>query len=319
MLLRMQTAISDFVLCFSQVILLYVLFHDLERENVIRNSLAYIISVILSSCYAMLFRNASQLKTLIGSETVAYWGSSLSRFRGLFRDPNYYMTTVLIALALLIVLCLNRHITKLQFIILTPFLVVFGTLSYSKTFIIVLAVCVLLFLALLIKKKYYLPAFGSLLAIGLGGAVLANTLFAVTIYRITSSDSLYDLTTGRSALLLEYFEEITRSVQILFFGEGLSAEVLTRGTHNLYLEIVFYMGLVGLIFMLLYFGSCVRMVLRRFECEDRNPNGVLKYTVLIVFVLLFCSLQGLTFAITYVMLFLSVSAIIIRPKEGMGQ
>lgn len=67
--------------------------------------------------------------------------------------------------------------------------------------------------------------------------------------------------------------------------------------------------------MIAYFVSFLRMITFRFGADSKNINGVFRYAVLIIFLVLFCTLQGMTFVITYVMLYLSILATVITPKE----
>ena len=287
MLFRMQGEANTFVLCVSQMIMMFVLLSNQRQEGIVYCIKGFCLSVIVSSIYALVFRNASQINRLLGNEVEAYWKSSFTRFRGLFRDP-----------------ALGAGI-----------LTVFGALTYSKTFLIVLAVFAMLFVAMLFSRKRYILGILSVFIFVIVGVILSRTVLAVTIYRFTSTDNLYELTTGRSELIAEYLHEITKSAGTLFFGKGLSAEILGRGTHNLYLEIVYYYGLVGLGIMIAYIVSLIRLTIRRFEDSIGKRNGILKYAVLLIFLLLFSTLQGLRFSITYVILYLSILATIIVPKK----
>lgn len=308
MLIRMGTEINNFVLCFSQFLLLYILLSTQKRPGIIPSILAFCGSIIVSSIYALIFRESTSIRSLLGDEVFAYWGSSLTRFQGLFRDPNYYMTMLLISIALMAVLFMNRYISYKVLLGSMGVLVFFGALTYSKTFIMVLAVFVIFFIFKIFREKHYLLGFGSIFFILIAAAILFNTLFSVTLYRIESANNLYDLTTGRSELIVEYFNEITKSASSLFFGSGLSADILTRGTHNLFLEVIYYFGLTGLFLMVLYFISLFHLLSNKFEQREKSSKNFFNYVVLIVFLLLFCSLQGLIFVITYVMLYLAILA-----------
>lgn len=318
MLLRMQTAVNTFVLCFSQLILMYVLICNQKKQGIVKCIKAFCASVLISSVYAMVFRNSSQIRSLLGEEIEAYWRSSFTRFQGLFRDPNYYMTMVAIAIALLAVLYLNKYLTQKVFLAGTGCLLFFGSLTYSKTFLIVLMFSAALFVAMLFYRKRYFFGIGCILLILAAAVILSRTIFSVTIYRITSTNNLYDLTTGRSQLLVEYLHEITKDAGRFFFGAGLSADILERGTHNLFLEIIYYLGIVGFGIMTAYVLSLIRLTRQRFGEEKVKRNGVLRYAVLLVFLLLFSTLQGLIFAITYVMLYLSILVTVIPPSEEKG-
>lgn len=313
MLFRMQGEVNTFVLCFSQLILMFVLLSNQEKQSIIKCIKAFSASVILSSLYGFIFRNTFQIKSLLGDEIEAYWQSSFTRFRGLFRDPNYYMTMVTIGIALLAILYLNRYLEQKMFFAGTGILLFFGALTYSKTFLIVLVILAGLFIVMLFSRKRYLLGIVCFFVILTAGMMLSKTLFSVTIYRITSTNNLYDLTTGRSELLVEYLHQITRNAGTLFFGAGLSADILERGTHNLFLEIIYYYGLVGFGLMAAYIFSLIRLVRQRFGNTATGRNGLLRYAVLLIFLLLFSTLQGLIFSITYVMLYLSVLATVVVP------
>lgn len=315
MLLRMQMELNTLVLCFSQLLLLYVLIAGQEKGGMALSALAFCGGMIASSFYALAFRGSWQLENLLGEEFAAYWGSSLTRFQGLFRDPNYYMAMVAFAIALLVFLYLNKYVSGGLFVAGLGCLILFGALTCSKTFVVFLAAYAVAVVIMLFGRKRFVLGVGSLMLFAVMAALLSDTLLSVTMYRIESADNLYDLTTGRSDLAASYIEEIAKSIDSLLFGAGLSAEILRRGTHNLFLEIVFYFGLVGLLLEVAYVIALLRMAKCRFMDHDGGSSGVFRYAVLAVFVLLFCTLQGMTFVITYVMLYLSIMATVI-PRRG---
>ena len=315
MLFRMQGEVNTYVLCVSQLILMFVLLSNQKKQGIICCVKGFCSSVIASSLYALIFRNTSQINSLLGNEIEAYWKSSFTRFRGLFRDPNYYMTMVAVAIALLAVLYLNQYFSQKVFYLELGILLFFGALTYSKTFLIVLVIFSILFVAMLFSRKKYILGILSFLVIFIVGIILSKTILAVTIYRISSTNNLYDLTTGRSELIVEYLHEITKTAGRLFFGAGLSADILGRGTHNLFLEIVYYYGLVGLGIMVAYIISLIRLVDQRFDIGTGKKAGIFRYTILLIFILLFSTLQGLIFSITYVLLYLSILATIITPQN----
>lgn len=104
------------------------------------------------------------------------------------------------------------------------------------------------------------------------GAPSFKTLFATTLYRITNASSVNELTTGRLAILDEYLREISSSPGIMLWGKGLSAHLLKKGTHNLFLEIQYYLGLFGLILFLLYFGILIIRIYKNTQQVTQNQN-----------------------------------------------
>ena len=316
MLFRMQGEINTFMLSISQLVLLFVLLSNQKKEGIVDCAKWFCFSVIISSLYALLFRETSQINFLLGNEIEAYWKSSFTRFRGLFRDPNYYMTMVAVAIALLAILCLNQYLSRKKFVLGVGVLIVFGALTYSKTFLIVLVIFSILFVVMLFFRKRYILGLVSSFLFLIIGFVLSETILSVTVYRIISTNNVYDLTTGRSELIVEYLHEITKSADQLFFGAGLSADILGRGTHNLFLEIIYYYGLVGFGLMTVYIISLIWLADKRFHNATGKKADMFRYAVLLIFILLFSTLQGLIFSITYVLLYLSILAAMITPQKN---
>ncbi len=153
MLLRMQTSVNTFVLIFSEFLLMYVLFNSQKSEWIVPCIKGFCASILLASIYAYVFRYSSQLIALLGSEGSAYWGSSLTRFQGPFRDPNYYMSMVAVAIALIVMLFLSGHTSLPACLVSVACLVYFGAITYSKTFLIVLALAVVMFVIILFFQR----------------------------------------------------------------------------------------------------------------------------------------------------------------------
>lgn len=312
-MLRMQSSLSDFVLCFSQLLIIYLLISFLDEETIVLDIELFVINVGVSSIYALLFRNSSAISRLIGTEVAAYFGSSLTRFQGLFRDPNYYMSLVIMAIVLLTLLYFKKYISKYLFLLGIGCMFLFGALTYSKTFLFLLCLYWLLCLFYLIRgKRYMLAATFTTVTVFLA-LLLSNTLFATTLYRITSASSVGELTTGRTTLLGTYWNEIMSSPGIILFGEGMSARLLEKGTHNLFLEIQYYIGLIGLILFVSYFGALVIWMRKKYTMGSAATR-LFNYSSLIVFIALFCSLQGMFSISVYALLYLAVISIGIPQK-----
>ncbi len=313
---RMETDISGFVICFGQILLIYVLMQKMNEKHAIAVSKAFITGVLLSSVYAFIFRNTYQILSYIRSESVAYWGSELGRFRGLFEDPNYYMTTISVALALIIKFRICGVIKSTQFMLLAVALSFFGMLSYSKTFFIVFVVLVLSFIALLFIRKKYLAGVVSIVVCAAAFVILLNiesSPLAVILYRIAQGSDLSDFTTGRSDIFIRYVKAIFESPLNCIFGGGFDNPILGKATHNLFLEIVYYTGIIGFFLYGFYFIALVLTASRK--REQKGQGFLLKYLVLIVCCILFLSLHGMLTEIPYVFFFLAISSILITNKN----
>ena len=320
LLTRMQMDINNFVLCFGQMFVLCVLLPKQDEASVERSVKTFLTSLIISSVYALLLRNTYQLQALIGAESYAIWGTGIMRFRGLFEDPNYYMTLLIIGLALLIKLRECGMVNKSRFLLQGVALSVFGVLTYSKTFFLVFV---------LLGGTYVVWQFWSRKLIsGLGMTVIAvialcvmifweKSPFAVVLQRLLVSNNISDLTTGRTEVYLSYWKEITENLQSFFFGKGLAAEGLRKDPHNIYLETMYYTGAVGLSLIAGIYCSLVREMKQQAP-RVREQHFIERNVVLFMFLLLFFSLHGIFQIVVYGELFLAMLSLMIikKPEEA---
>ena len=84
----------------------------LDEQTIVLNLELFVLGVSVSSVYALIFRSSPAIVKIIGKEVPAYFGSDLTRFHGLFRDPNYYMSLVIMSIVLLTLLNLKKYILK---------------------------------------------------------------------------------------------------------------------------------------------------------------------------------------------------------------
>lgn len=316
LLARMQLDVANFLLCFGQLFLFFVILPRQDGNSAIRAAKLFCISVVLSSAYALVLRDTWQLQRIIGSESIAVWGTGITRFRGLFEDPNYYMTMLVVALGLLLKLRDSRHITLLTFWLLAAPTAAFGILTYSKTFLLA---------AVLMAGGYILWQFGSRKLIwGCVLTVLAVTgltvlllwegsPLAVVLTRLNSANTIDELTTGRTAVYAEYLEIICGDPMSFFFGQGLAAEGLVKDPHNLYIEISYYIGSVGLVLYFGFYTAVARSMLRSARCSaDRNFFG--RNIVLFLVLVLFFTLHGMFQLITMGNFLMAFLAMLITKK-----
>ena len=129
----------------------------------------------------------------------------------------------------------------------------FGLSTKSKCFLIVCCFIILyLFFMLIMKFKlksimFIVPAILLLFVLSL---IFDGTIDATIkrfMVKVDGELSLSALTSGRSHLWTMYFNEITSSIKKLLLGVGLFSKRLYRiGPHNLFIHLVYRMGLVGI-------------------------------------------------------------------------
>lgn len=315
--LRMQMDINDFVLCFGQMFVLGVLVPEQDEKSAERAIKAFCWSLILSSCYAYVLRNTGPLRVVTGTADGNMWGTNVTRFCGLFSDPNYYSTFLIVAIALLLKLRDGGRIRSLWFIAGVLVLTAFGILTYSKMFFLMLVMLMLVYVVWQYwNKKVFRGVFLTAAAI-LALVVLLtmeNSPFAVVLDRLTSARTLKELTTSRSSVLAVYIREITKSIPAFLFGKGLAADALYRDPHNLYVEIAYYVGVVGLILILSLYISITAYMVRRTRDFPRQ-NFIAKYLVLVSILGMYLSLQGMFMLYLYAVLFLGYLSVLLPPKS----
>lgn len=316
---RMQLDIADFMLCFGQLALLCVLLPEQDAASAERTVKLFCASLLLTSLYALVFRQTWQLQAIRGTESVAIWGTSIMRFQGLFPDPNYYMTMLVTAMALLLKLKDCGRIRNLHFGLLELAMMIFGILTYSKTFFLCIVLLLGICLVWLFRNgRYVWGGLLTVLTLFLGASVLGavDSPFAVVLARLTSASSLDELTTGRTEVFAAYWDAIVDTPWSFLFGRGFQAVGLSKDPHNLYLEIAYYLGAVGLMLILAFYIAMVQVAKNKVR-HGQKQNMIAKYVVLLMVMVLYFTLHGMFVPASYMAFFLAFLSILIPKKQAM--
>lgn len=312
---RMQMVVNSFVLCAGQIFILYVLLPRQDAESAERTTKAFCWSVIFTSGYAMVFRNAPQLVAIRGAEDVAIWGTSIMRFSGLIKDPNYYMTMLITGMTALCKMKEAGKIGALWFWVQILTMAVFGILTYSKTFFLMAIFVGGTYIVWQFWNKKVFKGMGfTILGIAAGAYLLLseNSPIAVVLERLTSGRSLSAITTGRSDLYIRYWSVVTENIGNILFGMGMNAPLLGKGTHMLYLEIIYYVGMLGLILILGFFIG-LALDLQKGNPAVKRQSLIAKYAVVALTAIQYLSLQGMFQVLTYGVFFVAFLTIQITP------
>lgn len=316
LVMRMQLDVKRFALSIGSILAMYAVLPRQDSQSASRAAKMFCLGQIVSSVYALVLRNTWQLQRLRGSEEEAIWGTGIKRFMGLMSDPNYYMAAIIIALGLLIRLRESRRITGGQFWLMGVPLLLFGLLSYSKTFLLVFA---------MIAVAYVIWQFGS-------GKILRGTLLAtvaiaaaavlltaewspvgVILERLLGQKDINSMTTGRWDIYLAYLEAITENAGTFFLGRGMAADRLIKEPHNLYLEILYHFGVVGFALFGGFFLTLMRTLARKDNAGGRT--FLLKYLTPGAALALFMTLNGIFQAYVYGDLFAALLAIMVNEQK----
>lgn len=314
--LRMQLDINAMVLCFGQMFTLCVLLPEQDADSAERAVKAFCLNLLISAVYAYTLRNTSAIRQITGAEAVAIWGSSIKRFKGLFEDPNYYMTLLTVGIALVLKLKDSGRIGNRYFICMLGGMTLFGILTYSKTFFLMFILLVGIYVVWQFwNRKVFRGMFLTIAAVVAMILIftMENSPFAVVLERFRGGKTISDFTTNRSDIYLLYIREITRSLGVFFFGKGLAADGLSFDPHNVYLEITYYIGIIGLILFVAFYASMVGVAERKTRHAPRQ-NVIAKYEVLLIVLVLFFTLHGMFEPVLYTNMLAAYLSILLTKK-----
>lgn len=314
--LRMQLEISKMILIFGQLFLLYVLLPQQNSQSAERSAKAFCISLFVSSIYALAFRNTGAMIALRGREVPAFWGSSFMRFQGLFEDPNYYMMMLLTGIALLLKLRDSRRMKRGAFLIMCIGMILLGVLTYSKTFLLVFIILVGIYILWQYRNRKSLFATMIVVMIAIVAAIMLLSSFSpisVIMTRFLNASSISELTTGRTDVFTRYWDAITRNMGTFIFGGGFAAPRLGKDTHNLYLEILYHIGALGLLLLAGFYGSMVHAAQQTIT-DSPEQNIFAKYAVILTVLAVFFSLHGMFSIMMYGVFYLAFLSILLTKN-----
>ena len=239
--------------------------------------LYFIAGVILASLTYYLdsgFFRISRYKYEVG---IYYAGMSeeeanLRRFAGLYNDPNYYSVNVIISMCLGIFLLHRRKIPMPLFALIMALCFYFVKETYSKSSFLMLAIPILAFLYSNKLCNRKILQFFSIAGISLVVIYLfltdGGSAFGVIFKRLSTSGSdLNSLTTGRLKLWTNYLNDLWPHPMAVLFGRGINAPLVNGvGTHNVYVQMLWNLGLVGS-------GILMGILLQIFHTAPRRAKG----------------------------------------------
>lgn len=266
--------------------------------------LSYIGGIIVSS-----FVKLSGVFTNINSyvDTVAvgqYSFDDIIRFAGLYNDPNYYAVNVIIAMCLVIVMFHCKKMSTLYATVTLSILVLFVGLTSSKSALFMLALPMILLLYSNSKNRRHFIQLVFIVVVIIGAVLIIAgriTIFDIVFERLSQADDIESLTTGRSRIWKEYLSYFAEHAELLIFGRGLGAGLINRSaSHNTYIDILYYLGIVGGALMLGMLGSIAK------QREGNNDKCFLNSSVALCITIMYAFLGQLFYFDLIFQLYLAI-------------
>lgn len=192
------------------------------------------------------------------------------RRSGYMGDPNFYSCHITTALSGILVLMLNNDNRKKYFVLvpMACLLLYCGLTSVSKSFLLVSACLLLLWVADLLFQKGKASVKVTLIVTLLiaGAFLLSSTIFTdlldTMFSRFGQDSNLSDFTTGRTEVWAQYVRAMFEDARLLLFGQGFSDTIIgEKPTHNTLLASVFQFGLIGTLLITLWMVYFVQALL----------------------------------------------------------
>lgn len=268
-------------LCFLAMLLLYPCL--VERREALPSFwdltvffAAGIISAALTAQFTAGYGNISHFITV-------YSIRNITRLSGFYGDPNFYSAHVTACLAGIgLLLCREpRRLRQLLLALLALVLLYCGLLSASKSFVLVMACLMLVWIPMLMERRTrgstrVRVLLGLLCAVAI---VLSSSAFQELLRmmddRFSNAVNVSNLTTGRTELWLRYLRELAHNAGLTLLGQGYSNVHLGgRASHNTLIQGVYQFGLVGLPLLVAWFCGLLR--------RERQTGPVARAAVLLL-------------------------------------
>lgn len=242
---------------------------DIKLDNIL---IWYSLGIITAAVIALFADNIPNLSMYTRPDHMMVYG--VNRFTGLYRNPNYYTYDISVSISAMLMLLAMRKRFSFLYVLITLALLGVGAMSISLSFIISILIAFALFLLHTINSRRGLYVAGAFSSSALIALILIwqsgpmNALWTrITALDIANSN-MSSLTTNRTDIWQSFSQALLNDVEVLLAGAGLHAT--SSSAHNLYLEIVYYFGLLGAILFIVWFVSVFRKAVKKRHIKKSN-------------------------------------------------
>lgn len=255
MMIQLVGCNLNIIIFIKQASILFLIYGGLLNKLDVSKVIKYFsLGILSSSIIAQLVDYIPELALYLKEIKVYEFSTDALRFTGLYSDPNFYSSVVILSLIGILTFVYKSKLGK-SWLIIAVFLAIFGLQTVSKSFFLMLAVILVLILAVCIQNKSYNILFPIILCfIAFLGLCLADVIniFDNVLARLSTGD----ISTGRDDIWVEYLRGIVSNPIKLTFGYGIGAELMNgKAAHNTYIDFIYYYGVLGSILWVCFFNS----------------------------------------------------------------
>lgn len=214
-------------------------------------------------------------------------GTDITRSCGLFDDPNYCTLAVTATIAVLLVLYYKKKTTVL-FWPRCVLLIMFGMLTYSKSFMLVMIAIVAFAVIFIFPKRSKIVMIAVLASLSIFAYFAINGQIE-SVNRIMERFERLELTSGRKDNSAVYIDYLRSNLKVFLVGDGITFTTIPtydNNVHNLPLELLQRIGLIGSVFLLVTIACALPRINTR--------KQLVGYFPLICVAVQYLALAGLT-------------------------
>ncbi|MBC3888872.1 hypothetical protein GH810_11160 [Acetobacterium paludosum] len=250
-------------------VLAILVMNDEKEINIRKVIMFFVMGIIFASLLGYFNNYIPGLSQYLNESSIKLDNNQvISRFSGIQNNPNFYTMDLTIAISSLLYM-LSVKQSKWYDYILIMILLGFGILSLSLSFVITMLIIFSLYLIYkLTKTTWNINAIikgiiGVSLVIFLVIQISNIPYLDIIMQRLgidsATGKNLSQITTGRSDIWAQYLSFYFSDLRRIFFGVGLSIEQYNlEQSHNYYLELFVYLGIIGSIIYLNLLNSVFR-------------------------------------------------------------
>lgn len=268
--------IYSFIKLLANILFVYIAVKLKIKNDAKMVYIYYILGVVVSSLVAAL-NISPNIVDYIALKTTMIGSNRVSRFAGMYGDPNYYSINVIISLCLVVVLNHKKQLSNVPSICLAAILLVFAGMTMSKSAFLMLFLPAMLLLYAKFKRKSFFTSLCLLVAcIAVVITIFfgENEAFEIIRYRFNQANDLNSFTTGRTEIWQKYIAFLADNPRTLLLGQGLNANhVDSHVAHNTYIDLIYYLGVVGTLLLIVVFNVIIKDAKKTTRRNFLNYSG----------------------------------------------
>ena len=257
------------------LVIIYCMQAIMTEDDMLPVSRSFVNGMIISSIVGMNLDKIPNMRRAVRDLSL-YVNAELvdSRFTGLFNDPNFYTVLVCVCLWICFIEFKKGNISTMEFAIRNLIVTFFGTMTYSKSCVILL---VLFWMYVFLSRSTI--KFSTKFVVGIAFSIFVIYFFLINSDWLTNMNARFgmesrtadSLTTGRTTIWMNYLKYMYTTGSWVW-GNGLSFLFpYGRGSHNTIIQCFYCVGVVGTCIHCMFIKKIYRATPR--EQLEVKPSG----------------------------------------------